>query len=132
MLDYFEIKFLQHNSPSVCKKKCITFYTKNIAERKFNQEIVLPLIEDIVRVREHILKKTQQSMKQLEQFPETETWRKLAYLVLCRVSIFNKIRGGEVEAMLLEFYSNTCVDESKGWKELVSSLQPIEQKLMVR
>ena len=84
---------------------------------------MLPLTEDIVRGREHILKKTQQSMKQLEQFPETETWRKLAYLVLCRVSIFNRRRGGEVEAMLLEFYSNTCVDESKEWKELVSSLQ---------
>ena len=127
MLDYFEIKLLQHNSPSVCKKNASHFIQK-IAERKFNQEIVLPLTEDIVRVREHILKETQQSMKQLEQFPETETWRKLAYLVLCRVSIFNK----RIEAMLLEFYSNTCVDESKGWKELVSSLQPIEQKLMVR
>lgn len=126
MLDYFEIKFLQHNSPSVCKKYASHFRQKNCRKK------IQPLTEDIVRVREHILKETQQSMKQLEQFPETETWRKLAYLVLCRVSIFKKIRGGEVEAMLLEFYSNTCVDESKGWKELVSSLQPIEQKLMVR
>ena len=126
MLDYFEIKFLQHNSASVCKKNASHFIQKNCRKK------IQPLTEDIVRVREHILKKTQQSMKQLEQFPETETWRKLAYLVLCRVSIFNRRRGGEVEAMLLEFYSNTCVDESKGWKELVSSLQPIEQKLMVR
>ena len=32
VLDYFEIKFLQHNSPSECKKNCITFYTKNITK----------------------------------------------------------------------------------------------------
>ena len=62
---------------------------------------MLPLTEDTVRVREHILKETQQSMKQLEQFPETETWKKLAYLVLSRVCIFNRKRGGEVGAMLV-------------------------------
>ena len=103
MLDYFEIKFLQHNSPSVCKKNASHFIKKNCRKK------IQPLTEDIVRVREHILKETQQSMKQLEQFPETETWRKLAYLVLCRVSIFNKIRGGEVEAMLLETFFETHV-----------------------
>ena len=75
-------------------------------ERKLNQENVLPLTEDKVRVREHILKETKQSMKQLEQFPETETWKKLAYLVLSRVCIFNRRKGGEVGAMLVETYSN--------------------------
>lgn len=103
-----------------------------LAERKFNQENVLPLTDDIVRVRDYILKETQLLMEQVQTFPDMRSWRKLAYLVLCRVCIFNRRRGGEVGAMLVESYANRCLDAGKNCQELVASLKPIEKKLMER
>lgn len=103
-----------------------------LAERKFNQENVLPLTDDIVRVRDYILKETQLLMEQVQTFPDMRSWRKLAYLVLCRVCIFNRRRGGEVGAILVESYANRCLDAGKNCQELVASLKPIEKKLMER
>jgi hypothetical protein len=59
-------------------------------------------------------------------------WEKLAEATLCRIVIFNKLRGGEASKLLVKNYQ-----ERPNWNELnqqdiLSSLKPIEKELSKR
>lgn len=107
-----------------------THATQTLVERKFNEPCVLPLTEDIVKLREFVMRKMEESIKVVKQNPNPTTWRELAMATLCRVTVFNKRRGGETGQMLMASYIMRSKDT--GGKEIVNALQPIERRLINR
>lgn len=64
-------------------------------ERKFNKVNVPPLADDIANLKTYMDKKIDEESMSLEQSPTTKTWTLLAKLLLARVVMLNKRRGGE-------------------------------------
>ena len=101
-------------------------------ERKFNKVNVPPLADDIANLRNYIDKKIEEESMSLEQSPTTKTWTSLARLLLARVVMLNKRRGGEASMLLLVSYQNRpeWIQCSSG--EILASLSSLERRLSER
>ena len=100
--------------------------------RKFNRIDLLPLTEDLEKLRKHLLQRISVLMKALKENPTLHRWGELAETTMTRLIIFNKRRGGEASKMLL-----TNFQTRPDWKQcsstaIESSLQPIERELCKR
>lgn len=105
----------------------------NTLRRRKDQTIeVLPLTDDLRQLREYQMKMMKQCISQIKELPLFSTWRKLAQLTMARMIIFNKRRGGEVSRLLLQTYNTRPNWKQSTNQEVLSSLQPLEQKLVDR
>lgn len=107
---------------------------QTIAERKYNEPDILPLTCDIVKLKDFLLHEIVRLSELLLKDINAVNWRNLAMVVLCRITIFNKRRGGETSQMKLSAYVNRKTGEWKDAEnlEIISTLSPIEKKLMDR
>lgn len=107
---------------------------QTIAERKYNESDILPLTCDIVKLKDFLLHEIVRLSELLLKDINAVNWRNLAVVVLCRITIFNKRRGGETSQMKLSAYVNRKTGEWKDAEnlEIISTLSPIEKKLMDR
>ena len=101
-------------------------------ERKFNKVNVPPLADDIANLRNYIDKKTEEESTSLEQNPTTKTWTLLARLLLARIVMLNKRRGGKVSMLLLASYQNRPEWIQCSSSEILSSLSSLERQLSKR
>ena len=105
----------------------------NTLKRRKDQIIqVLPLTDDLRALRSYQIKEMRQCIDQLQEAASYSTWRKLAQLTMARMIIFNKRRGGEVSKLLLQTYITRPNWKNTTNQEVMSSLQPLEQKLLDR
>jgi len=58
--------------------------------KKFNKVELLPLAEDLEKLRKSLLAKISSNVERLEQQPQLEVWSDLAQATLARLVIFNK------------------------------------------
>ena len=101
-------------------------------KREFNKVNLLPLAEDLEKLRKHLLARIAALTEIVSKKPTLENWGQLAEVTLCRVIIFNKRRGGEASKMLLDAFNNR-----PDWNEMTSpgiraSLEPVERQLCKR
>ena len=101
-------------------------------ERKFNKVNVPPLADDIANHRNYVDKKIEEESMSLEQSLTTKTWTSLARLLLARIVMLNKRRGGEASMFLLVSYQNRpeWIQCSSG--EILASLNSLERRLSER
>lgn len=105
----------------------------NTLKRRKDQTIqVLPLTDDLRQLRQYQMEEMKRCIAQLSDTPLYSTWRKLAQLTMTRMIIFNKRRGGEVSKFLLMTYNTRPDWKQSTNQEVLSSLQPLEQKLLDR
>ena len=103
-----------------------------LKRRKDHSIQMLPLTDDLRELRCYQIKEMRQCIDQLQEAPLYSIWRKLAQLTMARMIIFNKRRGGEVSKLLLETYISRPNWKDATNQEVMSSLQPLEQKLLER
>ena len=105
----------------------------NTLKRRKDQSVqILPLTEDLVKVKRHMLKEMTMKTHDLLSSPEYTTWRKLAQITMSRLILFNKRRGGEVSRLLLKSYQDRPKWEEGMNKEILDSLQGLELALIKR
>ena len=80
---------------------------------------LLPLAEDLEKLRKSVLSKMTSNAEVLEQQPQLEIWNELAQATLARLVMFNKRKGGEASKMLVESYLNN--------PEILSSLSGLKR-----
>ncbi|CAB3987135.1 uncharacterized protein LOC110043873 [Paramuricea clavata] len=100
-----------------------------LSARKFNKVNILPLTEDLERLRKYLQCIITRCRKDLESTPLLEDWVMLAKATLTRLVMFNKRRGGEAANLLLSAFQ-----ERPNWKEansseIVKSLNKFEKNL---
>ena len=103
-----------------------------LKRRKDNTVQILPLTDDLRALRSYQIKEMKLCIDQLQEETSYSIWRKLAQLTMTRMIIFNKRRGGEVSKLLLETYVKRPDWKNNTNQEVMSSLQPLEQKLLDR
>lgn len=103
-----------------------------LSRRKFNKLELLPLTQDLTKLRESLLHKIKHLTDCVKKNPTLDEWGQLSEAVLCRMIIFNKRRGGETSKMLLEAFTKRPQWESQTLEVITSTLQPLEKQLMKR
>ena len=104
----------------------------SLKRRKDHEVCLLPLTEDLVMVRKYIMEEISSLVPFVMTDHKYTSWRKLSQLIMTRLILFNKRRGGEVSRLLLKTYT-----ERPNWKlsansEVVASLKPLEKELLQR
>ena len=104
----------------------------NTLKRRKDQSVqILPLTEDLVKVKRHMLKEMTMKTQDLLSGPEYTAWRELAQVAMSRLILFNKRRGGEVSRLLLIYQDRPKWEEGMN-KEILDSLQGLELALNKR
>ena len=102
-------------------------------DRKHNQPDLLPVTSDLQKLKEYITLKIISLTSQLESArPDVRTWRELSELVLNRLILFNKRRGGEAARLRVETYTNRPDWHKSTSQDVFGSLSGLEQQLFKR
>ena len=96
--------------------------------RKFNKPDLLPLAEDLKKLRKSVLERVSQYTDSLQRNPSLEAWGLLAKATLGRLVMFHKRRGGEASKMLLASY-DARPDWTRVNSQEMSSLDALEREL---
>lgn len=99
---------------------------------KYNKVEILPLAEDLEKLRKSILFKISSSTQILSEQPQLGAWSQLAQATLARLVIFNKRRGGEASKMLSESYRHRPDWKQVNNPEIMASLSEFERELAKR
>ncbi|XP_068712639.1 uncharacterized protein [Montipora foliosa] len=104
-----------------------------LGTQKFNRVELLPLAEDLEKLRKSVLSIMQSTAQVLQEGqPQLESWSKLAQATLARLVMFNKRRGGEASRMLLKSYLNRPDWNQVNNPEIMSTLSEFEKELSKR
>ena len=68
---------------------------RTLSDGQFRKSQVLPVTEDLMKLREYLLAEIPKAMQQLLQIPEVVTWRQLSEMTVARILTLNKWRGNE-------------------------------------
>ena len=99
---------------------------------KFNKVDVLPLAEDLNKLRKYIEKVISTSVVSLQKHPNLDDWSLLAQATLSRLVMFNKRRGGEASKLLLDAYQTRPDWGLANSSEIMKSLNSFERELSKR
>ena len=97
--------------------------------KKFNKVELLPLVDDLEKLRKSLLAKMSSNMELLERQPRLEVWSDLAQATLARLVIFNKRRGGEASKLLIESFLERPHWSQVNSTKVLSSLSGFEKVL---
>ena len=100
--------------------------------RKFNKVDVLPLAEDLDKLRKYIDNVISTSVVSLKKHPNLDDWSLLAQATLSRLVIFNKRRGGEASTIRLDAYQARPDWRLANSSEIMKSLNKLERELSKR
>ena len=105
---------------------------KNMDVNKFNKIKLLPVTDDLLKLREFLKNQIPKLTEELKGSPSLETWRSLAELAGIRLTIFNRRRGNEVFNLLLKRFKERKTYQANELEEIKKSLTPLEKRLMNR
>jgi predicted transcriptional regulator len=100
--------------------------------RKYNTPDELPLTSDLVKLKDYLDLCMKALTAKISDSPDTAVWRALSEVIYTRVVIFNKRRPGETAKLLLSAFTNRPKWEQVANDQIVSSLEPLEKKLLKR
>ena len=102
-------------------------------ERRFNKVNVPPLAEDIANLKSFVDRRISEESENLKRkSPTKQRWTLLARLLVARVVMLNKRRGGEASQLLLQEYKGRPVWRQSASSEILASLSPLERQLSER
>lgn len=127
-----EIKYFQKLMRSEWEYKISHHSLSTLKERKMDAVQVLPLAEDMRKLRKFVEEGITENSRQLKLSPTSKNWTALARLLLARVVMLNKRRSGEASKLLLNSYQGIPEWTKSATSEILSSLTPLEQRLSQR
>lgn len=99
-----------------------------LKETKMNKGQVLPLTEDIVKLQEHLQKKTDLLVASLEKNFTKQAFDELNQITLTRLVLFNRRRAGETQRVTVKAFESKF-GSSDTLKDVAESLSPVEKML---
>ena len=99
---------------------------------KFNKGQVIPLTDDLVKLKDHLSAKMSILTRQVGISPTYQLWRELAEVTMVRILLLNKRRGAEASKLLLGAYHSRPNWENMANREVLDSLSPLERQMFSR
>ena len=105
---------------------------KQLSAKKTTQVQIIPLTEDLLRVRMYVLNSMKEYELKVKEDPLPSDWSQLAKLAMTRLIMFNKRRQAEVKDLKVQQYM-----ERPNWKEyskgeLDAALSAVDRMLAER
>ena len=101
----------------------------SLNEEKFNKPRRLPLAEDIKKLNEYLKSRAAVLSESIKTSPNDKDWRDLTEVTLAQLTLFNRRRGGEMERMTIQSYSEGIISHTEMQEEIASSLSEMERQL---
>eukprot|EP00794_Sanderia_malayensis_P021147 gene21147-23224_t len=105
---------------------------RKLGDNAFKKSPHMPKTEDLVKLRDHLLKEIPLTTKAVLSEPSLTNWRKLAELTVARILLFNKRRGNEGSKVELKQFEERPKWLDLSMEEMSRSLQPLEMELCKR
>jgi hypothetical protein len=105
---------------------------RTIIHSRQNNQSLLPLTDDLCKIRQFHLRMMPQLVAELQESPNCETYTKLAQICLARLIIFNKRRGGEASRMEVMQYEAMKEWDGTDSAEIQATLSSVEVELCKR
>ncbi|XP_052759701.1 uncharacterized protein LOC128202688 isoform X2 [Mya arenaria] len=99
---------------------------------KFNKGQVIPLTDDLVKLKNHLSSRMSALAEKLQSSPAYKVWRELAEVTMVKILLLNKRRGAEASKLLISAYQSRPNWEETTNKEILGSLSPLEKKMFSR
>ena len=112
--------------------KISTSCLRTLDDSKFDRITLLPLTEDLLKIRSKIKEDIKNLVTKLNDSKSLEDWRNLAEVLGTRLTIFNRRRGNEVYQMLVSKFEGRNERKKAEIEEIRSSLSPLEKRLVQR
>ena len=106
--------------------------TKKIIKAKRSEVRVIPLTEDLQKVRTYIMENMKKSYHDLKDSNNASHWMTLARFTLARLIVFNKRRRAEVKDLKVAQYKDRPVWQDDDSGELGLALTPMDKMLAER
>lgn len=103
----------------------------SLATNKFKKNELLPLTEDLVKLKDYADEEIDTLLDVITTKPEYSTWRALCEAIFVKLMVFNKRRSNEIEGILLSSF-NARRNKADVMKEMVDMLSPLEKELFKR
>lgn len=96
---------------------------------KWNKITIVPLAQDLKKIREYVMKEAEVAEKKLKQNPTNQVaYNKLMETVFCRVILLNRRRPGELQRMQLDTYTSSS--DKRTYEEFSDAISSTEQILL--
>ena len=108
---------------------------RNLYDKKLDKDVILPVTDDLLKLTKYLnneIRSTTEEFKIDENQINSKKWKDFASLVLAKLIVFNKRRGGEVGRMLMASYQNRPQWLAHSHTEIQNCLSPIEKELAKR
>eukprot|EP00111_Clytia_hemisphaerica_P010257 TCONS_00029999-protein len=112
------------------KARISTVALRTLDDSKFNRVTLLPITDDLMKVRSYIKGQIPKLTAALHESKCLDDWRSLAEVIGVRLSIFNRRRGNEVYQMLVTKFKDRNQRKDAEIKEIKDNLTPLEIRLM--
>ncbi|XP_050391798.1 uncharacterized protein LOC126810662 [Patella vulgata] len=109
-----------------------SFFTKKINSEKRNKLQIIPLTEDLQKLRLYILDQIKEAISNLQSSPKQTNWTRLAQLTLARLILFNKRRTAEVTELKMSDYEGRPRWSEDTNREIDLTLSECDKLLMKR
>ena len=103
-----------------------------LRHNKMSQEDMLPVAEDLIQLKKYQEQQLAMLTIKLQSNPDYQTYRLLLEVVLSRITIFNRRRGGEASRLLLSAYTDRPNWQETANSDIIKSLHPLERELAKR
>lgn len=102
----------------------------NLNLNKWNKVTIVPLAQDLKKMRDYIMKQAELSERSLKRNNhDTLSYNRLMETVYCRVILLNRRRPGELQRMYLQTYM-TSGNEKQSYQEFSDAISPTERILL--
>ena len=99
---------------------------------KFNKPFLLPLTEDLQKLKEYIDTGMSDLTAQLNHQPDYAVWRELAEITMSKVILLNKRRSSEASKLLMKAFINRPNWKTATNSDIFESLSLLEKKMFDR
>ena len=94
-------------------KKISGISLRCLDDNKFEKVQLLPLTEDLLKVRTYLKEEIPRATATLKKFPTNDNWRWLAEITGIRLTMLNRRRASEVFGMLTSKFDKCCLSSSR-------------------
>ena len=108
--------------------KIANIYKKTLDDNKFEKALLLPLTDDLLKIRVFLKNSIPNLTKKLLESSDLVTWQPLAI----GLTVFNRRRGNEVFQLLIIRFVDSAKWKDSEMDETKRSLTALEQRLMGR
>lgn len=120
-----DVKFFKQLVETRWNIELASLANKDLQEKRWNKPIMLPLVKDIKKFRDAVLKLAGESIKQLDIGENVKEYKLLVQCTLSLLIIFNRRRIGDVQYLKINDYHSDRRSNFKDFEKVLTQAEKV-------